>query len=240
MATQNDMWEFEPDDESALEATGGDLVNAWDCEAGWVQDVHLKSLDELAKVGYPDVHIGPNSKEIGSGEKPLGNTGLDVTPYGLVEVWRDLGETWGMSTAKIQRITVCHGICIFAKDSYFTEMNKLYRMTTRLMRGSTNSKLFDELENSALAYEYNPKRAKKGGSLAYLTNRLGIVSKIQHTLGIAQTQTFIELSVASIMTLEGSELSKWKKTLAEEHKAFKEHEAKRMAALENLNLKLSK
>jgi len=237
-----DKWELENDDDNAneqYEASGGDLTSAWDCEAGWIKDVHLMSLDELKKTGYPDVHTSPNKTELSSGEKALGTTGLDVTPYGLVEIWRDLADSWNMSVAKIQRITTSHGICIFAKDENYVNLQKLYRSTTRLIRGSTDPKMLDALEDSALKYQYNPKRTKTGGSVSYLTNRLGIIAKIQHTLGLAQTQTFCELSITSIMTIESRELGRWKLTLAEECKGFNDHKERRKAALEALYQKLT-
>jgi hypothetical protein len=123
-----DKWELEDDEDTAYEtheATGGDLTSFWDLEAGWVKDVHLKSLDELQKIGYPDVHTSPNKTELSTGEKALGTTGLDVTPSGLVEIWRDLADSWDMSVAKIQRISTCHGICIFAKDESYVNLQKL-------------------------------------------------------------------------------------------------------------------
>ena len=239
-----DKWQLEEEDEDNAyqqhEANGGDLTSFWDLEAGWVKDVHLLSLDELQKIGYPDVHTSPNRTELSSGEKALGITGLDVTPSGLVEIWRDIADSWNMSVAKVQRISICHGICIFAKDENYVNLQKLYRKTTRLMRGSTDPKMLDALEDSALTYQYNPKRAKKGGSVSYLTNRLGTVAKIQHTLGLAQTQTFCELSIASIMTIKSRELGRWKLTLAEECKGFNDHKERRRAALEALYQKLIK
>ena len=237
-----DEWELEYNEDNAFEqyeANGGDLTSFWDTEAGWVKDVHLITLDELKKTGYPDVHTSPNQTELSSGEKALGTTGLDVTPSGLVEVWRDLADSLNMSVAKIQRITTCHGICIFAKDENYVNLQKLYRSTTRLIRGSIDPKMLDELEDSALKYQYNPKRAKTGGSVSYLTNRLGIVAKIQHTLGLAQTQTFCELSITSIMTIESQELGRWKLTLAEECKGFADHKERRRMALETLYQKLT-
>jgi hypothetical protein len=239
-----DEWEIEEEDEDSAyqqhEANGGDLSSFWDVEAGWIKDVHLKSLDELQKIGYPDVHISPNKTELSTGEKALGTTGLDITPYGLVEIWRDIADSWNMSVAKIQRISTCHGICIFAKDENYVNLQKLYRKTTRLIRGSTDPKMLDALEDSALTYLYNPKRAKKGGSVSFLTNRLGAIAKIQHTLGLAQTQTLCELSIASIMTIKSRELGKWKLTLAEEYKGFNDHKERRKVALEVLYQKLTK
>lgn len=234
-------WELEDEDElyEMHEATGGDLASFWDVEAGWPKDVHLMSLDELRKIGYPDVNTDPKKTRLGSGEKSLGSTGLDVTPKGLFLVWHDLAESWNMSLAKVQRINLCQGICIYARDPLYIGLDKVYRKVNKLIRGTTDAALQDEFETSSLNYSYPSKRLKKGGSMAFLTNRLGIVSKIDSRLAVPQTTVLVELSIASIMTLKSRKLGKWTKTMESEYRNFRDHIAKRKEALEKLFVKLS-
>jgi hypothetical protein len=237
---ESSEWELDEDERYEIhEASGGDLSSFWDTEAGWVKDAHLKSLDELKDIGYPDVNFNPGKTTLGSGEKPLGSTGLDVTPKGLFIVWHDLAESWDVSLAKIQRINSCHGICIYAHDPYYIDLDRVYRKVTKLMRGVTNGALLDEFETSSLSYSYPASRKKKGGSMAYLTNRLGMVSKIDSRLAIPQTTAFVELSIASIMTLKSRKLKKWVNTMESEYLSFQNHMVKRKEALEKLYEKLS-
>lgn len=230
------------DEEEAFdehEATGGDLTSFWDCEVGWVKNVHLMSLDDLRKIGYPDVNANPKSSTLGSGEKPLGSTGLNVTPSGLSIIWSDLAESWNMSVAKVQRITICHGLCLWARDSWFTELDKMHRKVRKLMRGVPDAKILDEFTTSSLIYSHNPTAAKRGGSIAYLTNRLGMVAKVDARLGVPQTTALIELSIASIMTLKSRKLGRWLITIKPEYDSFRAYGEKRRQALEALYNKLA-
>lgn len=239
---QEPEWDTEDEEEDeryeAHEAVGGDLTSFWDTEAGWVKDAYLIPLDELRKIGYPDVLTNPGKATLGSGEKPLGSTGLDVTPKGLFVVWNDLAESWNMSLAKIQRITLCHGLCIYAKDPWYIDLYRTFRKTNKLVRGTTNLACLDELETSSLIYNYPAKRNKRGGSMGFLTNRLGMVSKVDARLAVPQTTAFVELSIASIMTLQRRVLGKWKETLRPEYDSFREYGIKRKNILEELYKKL--
>jgi len=242
---QEDSWETESENEdeeeryATHEVAGGDLTSFWDTEAGWVKDAHLMTLDELRKVGYPDVNANPGGSMLGGGEKPLGSTGLDVTPKGLALVWNDLAESWNMSQAKVQRITLCHGLCLFAKDPWYMDIDIAYRKAKKLVRGTTDLSLLDDFESSLLIYSYPAKRQKRGGSMAFLTNRLGMVAKIDGRLAVPQTTALIELSVASIMTLRRGRVKGWVKTMNSEYKNFREYGVKRKEALEKLLIKLN-
>lgn len=232
-------WDLEDElDEEQEEDFTGDLVNSWDAEAGWVKDVHLIPLDKLFKRGYPDINVNPRSLSLGSGEKPLGSTGLRRTPSGLYVIWNDLAKTWSMSMAKVQRITICHGICIWAKDPWYIDIHKIHRKLRRLMRGITDTKTLDEFTSSSLAYYFNPAAERTGGSIGYLTNRLGIISEISNGFGVIQSTALIELSIASIMTLENKKLGRWLVTIQSEYDGFRLHGEKRRQALDALHERL--
>ena len=251
--TMND-WEVEEDiledqeqDESDSESEAEeenleeeDFAKRWDTEAGWFhENVHSTPLNEVRKWGYPNTAYSPRGEEYGSGERPLGNTGLRDTPTGLAMIWSDLAATWHISKARLHRITTCHGICILAKDPLFIEMESLYRPIRMGIRGTTDFNTINEVEASSLIYHFSPSRIKKGGSIGYLTNRLGIVSEMEDIIGVSQATMLMELSIISIMTLEGK-LGRWKNTVRGEYNRFRKHMGKRKKNLEELSKLIEK
>jgi len=106
------------------------------------------------------------------------------------------------------------------------------------MRGISNPKILDEFTTSSLIYSHSPTAVKRGGSVGYLTNRLGMVAKVEARLGVPQTTTFIELSIASIITLRSRKLGRWVTTIRPEYESFRAYGEKRKQALEALYDKL--
>ena len=203
------LWNLEDDDDDASEGN----QSAWNTEANWVKDAHLLSLDEIRKIGYPG-----DSKD----DKNLGRTGLNSSPAGLSLIWSDVAASWDISVAKVQRITTCHGLCIWGKDPLFMDTLKSYKDCRRLARGMKDVAYMEDLTSSFLLYQYYTPSPKVGGSISFLKDRLGMMGQINNALGVSQSATWVELSITSIMTLESRELGKWKSTIQRENEKFKD------------------
>ncbi len=192
------------DKEATNDSDDVPFEDPWETEPGHIPDIHLKRLDEIIGIGYPGK----------SDDKS--RTGGVVCPRALDLAWREIkhhGHNW--TKAKVQRISIYHGLRMAYKDDRIKALNRAYNKLMNVSKSTDDDDLIHVLaDRKVFSFrDPNPKTTSMG-TLVFLE---GAISDLSDSLGIAKSSMYPVLSLLSIMSYEPPV---WRASLGKEYRSF--------------------
>ncbi len=205
-------------DENIVSDDGDDLgfEDPWETEANHIPDIHLKRLDEIIRVGYPG---DPHDKT---------RTGGVLCPKALDLAWRAIKREGGKWTkARVQRVSVYHGLRMAFKDEEIKAINRAYNKLMILSKNVDDDDLINALaDRKVFSFrDPNPKTTSMG-TLVFLE---GAIADLADSLGISKSNMYPLLSLMSIVTYRPP---MWEVNLGKEYRSFRNALSERLAKLE--------
>ena len=205
-------------DEYIVSDDGDDLAfeDSWETEANHIPDIHLKRLDEIIRVGYPG---DPHDKT---------RTGGVLCPKALDLAWRAIKREGGRWTkARVQRISVYHGLRMAFKDDDIKAINRAYNKLMTLSKNMDDDDLINALaERRVFSFRDPSPKTTSMGTLVFLE---GAIADLADSLGIAKSNMYPLLSLMSIVTYQPP---MWEMNLGKEYRSFRNALGERLAKLE--------
>jgi hypothetical protein len=225
---RENTWNPEPVDLDELE---GEDINAgiasdtedeyirdeyWETEYSHIPDIHLRRLDEVVNLGYPG---DPHDKS---------RTGGIVCPKALDLAWRAIKrgrQNW--TKARIQRVTVYHGVRIAYYDDDIRAIIKTYNKLLKISQTMDDDDLINTLaERKPFSFRDPHPKPTSMGTLKFLE---GAIADLADCLGIAKSNMYSILSLLSVITHEPA---MWPTSLSKEYRTFRDVVGERLAKLE--------